>query len=120
MIFTMLGVVEGVPVILKLLMAVFTSGNVCVKKGAPPDSAPAVTSMVTPAVGKPAVIFTCKGKLGPTDGASVELMAGVVVTCKAASEQLLFPPPPFFLQAGIVAKKNSVVRLSSTIFFMLQ
>jgi len=119
-IFTILGVVEGVLVILKLLIAVFTSGKVCVKKFAPPASGPAVTSIVTPAEGRLAVIFTCSGKLGPGAAGSVLPLAGVVVTCKAVSLQLLFPPPPPFLHEEIVARKNRVVRLNNTIFFMLQ
>ena len=117
-IFTILGVVDGVPVMLILLTAVFTSESVFVKKGVPPASAPAVTSIVTPAAGNPALIFTCKGKSGPGAAGSVEPLAGEVVTCKAVSEQLPLPPP--FLQAGTVARAKRIIRFKNTIFFMLQ
>ena len=118
-ILTILGVAEVVPVIEKLLMAVFTSDSVCVKNGEPPLSLLADTSIVTPPVGRPAVIFICKGKLGPGAAGSVLPLAGVVVTCKAVSEQLPLSLPPF-PQEGVIIKANSTARLNSTIFFMMR
>ena len=94
----MLGTCEVVPVMVKSLL-VEVEFRVSVKNVVEEVSGLAFTSIVTPAAGIPDVIEICKGKSGPGAGTSVELIAGVVVTCKGVSVQ---GPDDFFEQNGII------------------
>lgn len=80
------GVVEGVLVITKSLFAVVEL-LLSEKKVVCEFSGLAFTIMVTPSWGNVEVKETFKGKPGPGAGGSVELIAGLVVTCKGGSEE---------------------------------
>lgn len=99
-------ILEGVPVILKLLLA-WLLFLVSVKKAVELEgfSGRAFTVMETPPDGI-FEIFTVTGKLGPAEGVWVELFGGLEVKPTAVSEQGPSPPPFFFLQAG-----ETIIRL---------
>ena len=86
---------EGVPVMVKLLLAVVEERDSVKNEAAPAGlSGAAFTLIVTPAEGiLPKV--TVKGKSGPGAGGSTVLSAGVVETVTPVSEHGgLLPPPP--------------------------
>jgi hypothetical protein len=103
---TMLGTCEVVPVMVKSLLEEVEL-RVSEKNVVEEASGLAFTSIVTPAAGIPEVIEICKGKSGPGAGTSVELMAGVVVTCRAVSVQ---GPDDFFEQNGIIPNNITEAR----------
>jgi len=74
--------------------------------------------IVTPATGSADVIETLSGKEDPGEGGSVELIAGVVVTCKGSSVE--HPSEPFFfLQSDSNARQHTTAMITNNGLFML-
>jgi hypothetical protein len=111
------GVVDGVLAIVKSVSAV-VEFLVSEKKGVCEFSGLAFTVMVTPLAGMVEVTEILKGKLGPGEGGSVELTAGLVVTCNAGSEHE--PPSFFFLQSDNTTSASNTTRLKRKFFFIYQ
>src|SRR5687767_4864121 len=97
----MLGVLIGVPVMVKSVIEVVAL-LVSVKKAVVEFSGLAFTSILTPPPGMVEVIVTRKGKFGPGDGTSTVLIAGeVLATIAVWTEQESIGGgggPVFFLQ----------------------
>ena len=70
------------------------------------DSGLDFTSIVAPAAGRLAEIFTASGKVVPAAGVCRDPVEGVVVTVIAVSEQDPVPPPLPLPQATIPARKK--------------
>jgi len=107
--------VEGVEVIVKLLSLVEVV-FVSVKKFVEDPSGWAFTSIVTPDGGITELIETVNGNVGPTAGASVVPLPGVVVTESVVSVVQL--SVFFFLQKGIDINTTKTANKGNTLFFI--